>query len=391
MTETNKLPERVSHITLGDKFVYLVGTAHVSQQSVEDVQKTIREVKPDTVCVELCQGRYDTLVKKDVWKKMDIFNIIKQKKTTILLAQLIMSSFYRRLGEKLGIQPGAEMLEAIDLANKTNAQLVLADRDIQITLKRVWGYLGLWNKLKLMMHIVTGIFISEKIDAELIEKIKQQDQLEAVMAEFAEKFPEIKKRLLDERDIYLAQKIRQALGNRIVAVVGAGHVDGIKKHINTDHNLEELMQLPPKSTWPTILKWGIPLAIVALLVIGFFKRGAEHSLHSIYIWVLVTGGLSALGAALTLAHPLTILAAFLAAPLTTLHPMLAAGWFAALMEAWLKRPTVADFEDLPNATATFKGFWTNPVTKILLIAALSNLGSAAGTFIAGSWLAARSL
>jgi len=391
MTETNKLPERVSHITLGDKFVYLVGTAHVSQQSVEDVRNTICQVKPDTVCVELCQGRYDTLTKKDVWKKMDIFRIIKQKKTTILLAQLIMSSFYRRLGEKLGIQPGAEMLEAIDLANKTNAQLVLADRDIQITLKRVWGYLGLWNKLKLMMHIVTGIFISEKIDAELIEKIKQQDQLEAVMAEFAEKFPEIKKRLLDERDIYLAQKIRQALGNRIVAVVGAGHVDGIKKHINTDHNLEELMQLPPKSTWPTILKWGIPLAIVALLAIGFFKRGAEHSLHSIYIWVLVTGGLSALGAALALAHPLTILAAFLAAPLTTLHPMLAAGWFAALMEAWLKRPTVADFEDLPNATATLKGFWTNPVTKILLIAALSNLGSAAGTFIAGSWLAARSL
>jgi pheromone shutdown-related protein TraB len=392
MSETEAaLPDNVSHINLGDKDVYLVGTAHVSQESVADVRATIEQIKPDSVCVELCKSRYEAMTKKDIWAKMDIFKVIKEKKTLVLLTQLVMSSLYRRLGEKLGIQPGAEMLEAISIAQQQNAQLVLADRDVQITLKRVWGYLGFWNKLKLMMHLTAGIFESEQINAELVEKIKKQDQLEAVMAEFTEKFPEIKRRLIDERDIFLSQKIRQSGGQRVVAVVGAGHIEGIKRHIGQDEPIEHLLELPPKSRWTGVLQWGIPGVIIGILVYGFFSKGAAHSFGNIYIWILTTGLLSAIGAAAGLAHPLAILAAFLAAPITTLHPLLAAGWFAGLAQAWIKRPTVGDFENLPSAISTVKGFWTNPVIKILLIIALSNLGSMLGSWVAGVWIAARSV
>jgi len=380
----------VSHIKIEDKDVWFVGTAHVSKQSVEDVRTTIETIKPDTVCVELCEPRFEAMTNTKNWQKMNVFKIIRERKSLFLLAQLIMSAFYRRLGEKLGVQPGAEMLEAINQARQINAELVLADRKIEITLKRVWGYLGFWNKMKLMSHLAAGLVVKEKIDADLVEKIKQQDQLEHLMEEFTGKFPEIKRRLIDERDIYMSQKIRNAPGSKIVVVVGAGHVEGIKENIQKVIPLAELLEVPPKSITPAIFKWAIPAAIIGLLIYGFFRDGTAHSVQNIYIWILVNGVLSAFGAAVALAHPITIVSAFVAAPLTSLNPMLAAGWVAGLVQAWVTKPTVADFEDLPNATSTFKGFWTNHVTKILLVVVLANLGSVLGTYIAGTWIAARS-
>ena len=218
-----------------------------------------------------------------------------------------------------------------------------------------------------------------------------KDDLENVLEEFAKKFPDIKKRLIDERDIYLAQKIRQAKGEKIVAVVGAGHVPGIIEHIDKDEPLDELLEVPRKSATGSIIKWGIPATIIAILAVGFFRGDVEHSMQSVWIWVFVNGTLSAAGAAIALGHPLTILASFLGAPLTSLNPLMAAGWVAGLVQALVRRPKLADFEDLPNAISTAKGFWTNPVTKILLVTALANLGSIAGTFIAGWWIAARTL
>jgi len=384
------LPERVCHVKVEDKDIYIVGTAHLSQESVEDVQTTVEQVHPQTICVELCKSRHQAMTQADTWSKMDIFKVIRQKKAAFLLAQLILTSFYRRLGEKLGIQPGAEMREGIRLAEETKAELVLADRDIEITLKRVWGYLGFWNKLKLAMQLTMGIFVHDEIDGDMIETLKQKDQLESIMAEFAEKFPEIKKRLIDERDTYLAQKIRSAIGKTVVAIVGAGHVKGIMSQIQQEHDLTDLTELPPKSIWPKIVGWGVPLLIVALLVYGF-TRGTRHGFENIYIWILVTGSLSAIGAAAALAHPLTILSAFLAAPITTLHPLIAAGWVAGLVQAFIKRPRVSDLESLPDAIETLKGFWTNPVTRILLVCALANVGSMIGTYVAGVWIGARSV
>ena len=383
------LPERVKVLDVNGKMVYLVGTAHVSRQSVDDVIVTCREVKPDSVCVELCRGRYKSLVQREKWKKMDLFKVLKQGKALFLLVQLIMTAFYRKLGKKLGVEPGAEMLEGARQAEKLGAKLVLADRDIEITLKRVWGYLNFWNKFKLFGELLAGVIFGEKIDENLVENMKEQDQLENVMQVFTKSFPEIKKRLIDERDIYLAQKIRSAPGDKVVAVVGAAHVPGIQANIYEDISIDEIMKLPPKSKWPRVIKWSIPALIVALFVAGFFKGGTEHFRGDITIWILVNGILSAAGAAVALGHPLTIAASFVGAPLTSINPAVAAGFVAGSVQAWIKKPTVADFEDIPNAVATVKGFWRNTVTRILLVFLLANLGSTLGTWISIAWIGSR--
>lgn len=391
MAEQQSLPESVTKINLDGKDIFLVGTAHVSKESVEDVKKTIRSVKPDSVCIELCEPRYRVMTDRDAWKKMNIFKIIREKKSTLLLAQLILGAFYRQLGEKLGIQPGAEMLEAVNQAGRVNAKVILADREIEITLKRVFRYLSFWNKIKILSHFIAGLVVGEEIDEKLIEQLKTKDQLEAALSEFAEKLPEVKRRLLDERDIYIAQKIRHADGPKVVAVVGAGHIPGIKKSIRKEQSLDELIKIPPKSFWPTIFKWAIPAAVIALITYSFFAKGTEAFLQNIYVWLFVNGSLSAIGAIIALAHPVTILSAFIAAPFTSLNPALAAGWVAGLVEAWIRKPTVDDFEQLPTDTSTVKGFWKNPVTRILLVVAFANIGSVLGSVIAGIWIGKKSV
>lgn len=268
----SNLPASVSHVSIEGKNIYIIGTAHVSKQSVEDVRNTINMITPDSICVELCEARHKAIIHRDAWKQMNIFKVIKEKKAVFLLAQLIMNSFYRRIGEQFGVQPGAEMIEGIEQAEKIGCNLVLADRDVEITLKRVWRYLNLWNKLKMMSQLIASCFISEKIDEQMVEKMKNKDQLENVLETFSETFPEVKKRLIDERDICLASKIRTAPGKTIVAVVGAGHVPGILSHIqNNNLQTDMLMEVPPKSIIPSILKWVIPFIIIILLIAGFFK------------------------------------------------------------------------------------------------------------------------
>ncbi len=390
MENEQQLPDSVRHLTLDGKDIYLVGTAHVSKQSVEDVRVTIERVRPDSVCVELCQGRYKSLVSKDAWEKMNIFRVLREGKSLFFLAQLVMSSFYRRLGKQFGVEPGAEMIEAVRAAEEVEAKAVMADRDIEVTLKRVWGYLGFWNKMKMLAQVIAGLVFQEKIDEDMIEKMKKQDQLESIMTEFSEQFPVVKERLIDERDIYLAQKIRQAQGEKIVAVVGAGHLGGIEKNIQEDHDLNALMEIPRASILPKFFKWGVPILIIGLLCYGFFQE-PERGIENIYIWILVNGISSALGAAIALGHPLTIICAFLAAPLTSLNPMMAAGFVAGIVQAYISKPTVKDFKDLPNAIETFKGWWKNPVIKILLVVMLSNIGSMLGTWAAIFWIGGRSV
>ncbi|MBN2706391.1 MAG: TraB/GumN family protein, partial [Deltaproteobacteria bacterium] len=305
-TET-VLPASVRRLRAADKDIYLVGTAHVSARSVSDVEETIRRVRPDSVAVELCPSRHQAMTRREQWQQMDIVKIIREKKALFLLAQLILSAFYRRLGQQLGIEPGAEMMAGIREAESLGAELVLADRPIDITLKRVWGYLGWWQKSKMVFHLLSGVLFSEEIDREMVEEMLNQDQLENLLGEFTNGFPEVKHRLIDERDIYLAQKIRQAPGNSLVAVVGAGHLDGITRELEHESDLAMIMALPPRSPWSRIVKWSLPLLIVGLIVAGFFRGGGQHSLESIYIWLLVNGLLSGLGAALAGGHPLTIL------------------------------------------------------------------------------------
>lgn len=384
-----ELPSSVKKIELDDREVFLIGTAHVSRESVEDVRKTIEAVRPDTVCVELDEGRYQNLTDLGRWKRTNIAEVIRKGKAMLLLSSLIMTAFQRKIGKKLGVMPGAELLEGVKAAEDVGAQLVLADRDIQTTLKRTWGNFGFVERIKVAGQLVASLFVTEEVDEKMIEELKSQEKLGDVLEMLAREFPAMKVPLIDERDIYLSQKIREAPGHRVVAVVGAGHVPGIERSLGTHHDLVPLESVPRPSAAGRILKWAIPGAILALFVYAFLTGGAERSIDSIYIWFLVNGILSALGAAAALGHPITIVSAFLAAPLTSLNPMIAAGWVSGLVQALVKKPTVQDLEDLPEAINSVRGFWSNPVSRILLVVVFSNLGSMLGTFLAGSWIAAR--
>jgi pheromone shutdown-related protein TraB len=373
------------------KRVFLVGTAHVSASSVEDVRTTIERVRPDSVCVELCQPRYDSLTNPEAWRKLDILSVLREGKAHLLLGSLIMTAFQRRIASQLGVKPGAEMVAAIECARAQGAELVLADRRIEITLKRTTARLGGWTKIKALSSLLAGLFVPDQISASEVEKLKEEAQLADALQALAREFPDAKETLIDERDRYLAMKIREAPGETVVAVVGAGHVEGIEREIQAPRPIDDLDTVPAPGLVPRILKWAIPLSIVALLAYGFYTGGVDRWQASMMTWVFVTGSLSALGALAALGHPLTIASAFVAAPLTTLHPLLAAGWFAGLVQAWIKSPTVEDLETLSESITSVRGFWSHPVTRILLVVALTNLGASLGTFVAGALIAAKTL
>ncbi len=373
-------------LNINGKEFYILGTAHVSSKSIEDVKNIIQEVNPDTVCVELCEQRFRTMTDKRKWEDMNIFKVIKENKALFLLMQLILSFFYQKVGKKLKIKPGAEMNAAIEEAQNMDVHIELIDRDVNITLKRVWRSLSFWEKLKLFYYLLSGIFSVKEITPEEVEKLKTEDQLNKALEEIGKRLPKVKRILVDERDIFLAQKIKNAPGNKIVAIVGAGHVPGILKNISQDYDLDPLLEISKPSLASKFLKWLIPLIILICIGLGFLKGGKDFTLSSLYVWIVINGSLSALGAAAALAHPVTIFSAFIAAPITSLNPAIAAGWVAGLVQAWIKKPTVKDLQELPIALSSFKGFWKNSFCKVLLVVALSNLGSAIGTFIAGSWI-----
>ncbi|MDE2851858.1 MAG: TraB/GumN family protein [Acidobacteriota bacterium] len=386
---TSELPASVQRLELEDREVFLVGTAHVSPQSVRDTNETIEAIEPDTVCVELCEARYQNLENQESWRKLDIFQVLREGKAALLLSSFLMHSFQRRIAQRFGIEPGAEMRAAIAQARDRGARLELIDRDIQISLKRTWSSLGFWQRAKVMTQLTGSIFVGDDLDEEDIEKLRDSGNLSDLMSALAEALPTVKGTLIDERDAYMAEKLRQSAGPRTVAVVGAGHLPGITGLADSSCDLEELERLPEPPLWPRIVKWALPILIIALLAYGFVQGGAERGVESIYLWILINGSLSALGAAIALGHPLTIAAAFAAAPLTSLNPFIAAGWVAGLVQALLRRPLVADMENLADSLGSVRGFWSNRLTRVLLVVVLSNLGSVLGTAVALPWIAAR--
>ena len=381
---TNDNSKTVHHLEYDDKHkqVILVGTAHVSRESALQVRQVIQEENPDTVCVELCQSRYQSIRQKERWQETDIVKIIKEKKSFLLLSNLLLASFQKRIAKKLDIKPGQEMIAAIETADEMDAEIHLADRDIRTTLSRTWRAMGLWSKIKLLFQLMLSLGEVEEIKEEDIEKMKNEDVLETLLAEVGKSLPVLKDILIDERDQYLAEKIRTAPGQKIVAVVGAGHVPGIKKYWNKDIDIRALEQLPPKSHTAGVLKWLIPGAIMAMFIAGFFYGGAQAGQDMIVWWIAANGILAGIGAIIALAHPFTIVTSMLAAPLTSLNPMIAAGWVAGLVEAFSRKPKVKDLEKLPEDILSVKGFWRNKVTRILLVVVFTNLGSSIGTFVA---------
>ena len=374
--------QNVSRIKLADREITLVGTAHISRDSIELVAQTIDLEKPDTVCVELCKPRYDAIRQQSKWQDTDILKVIREKRSGALLSQLIMASMQKKIAQKFNITPGAEMLRAIDRAEANGAELILADREIRITLLRAWRMMGFFNKMKFIPDIILSFFSDEEITEEEIEKLKQQDVLEYTLKTIGEKLPRLKEILIDERDLYLAHTISHAPGARIVAVVGAGHVPGITRHLGEEIDLEALNKIPDKGVWSKYAGWIFSLAIVGIFVAGFFYSGSAASLKMIGWWSAITAFFAGLGALIMLAHPLTIAASALAAPITTLHPLIAAGWVAGLVEATLRKPQVKDFLALPDDIVSVRGFFHNRITRLLLLIAVVNLTTSIGTFLA---------
>ncbi len=372
----------VHRLIYGDKQITLVGTAHVSQQSVDLVEQIIDQEKPETVSIELCPSRYQNLRQQANWQNMDIVRVIKEKKVFLLLSNLILAAFQKRIAAKLDIRPGQEMIQAIASAEAVGAQVHLADRDVRVTLSRTWRQMGWWSRLKLVFQLILSFGDVEQIEAEEVERLKQQDVLETILNEVGRSMPTIRKTLIDERDQYLAAKIRSAPGTRIVAVVGAGHIPGIVRHWEQPVDIASLEVLPAKGRGGGLLKWGVPLLIVALLGYGFYVGGAKAGTDMLILWATVNGLLAGVGALLALAHPLTIASSIVAAPLAALHPLIAVGWVSGLVEAFSRKPKVKDFEQLQTDILSLRGFWRNKITRILLVVAFTNLGSMMGTFVA---------
>jgi pheromone shutdown-related protein TraB len=380
--------DTVSRIHLGEREILLLGTAHVSLDSVEEVTNAIREELPDRICVEIDAGRYQSLSKNEKWQQMNLTKVFREKKGFLLLANLVLTSFQRKVGMNTGIKPGEEMKMAIEVADELSIPYSFSDRPVQMTLQRAWGKSSLWNKMKLLASLLSSVFSTENVDAEEVESLKEKGALQDMMEELSNFLPSVKEVLIDERDQYLATNIFEAPGNKIIAVVGAGHMEGIIRWIEDLHSgkkeadLKEISALPVRGVGSKMLPWIIPALILAIVVTGFITSGLDVGLRMLLVWVLANGTLAALGAILALAHPLTILGSFLAAPITSMNPTIGVGMVSGIMEYFFRKPRVSDMESLQDDVTSLKGWYRNRISRILLVFFFSSLGSSIGTFYA---------
>jgi len=390
--DTTHSSEPLTTIELDGRKITILGTAHVSRASADKVQELISTSEYDAIAVELCPSRHKAIVNPDSMAKMDLFKVIQSGQASMVAASLALGAYQQRMADQFNIEPGAEMKVAITDAQKASLPVLLIDREIGTTLKRVYRNVPWWKRFSLFSGLFSSILSKEEVSEKEIEHLKEGDVLESTFAQFAEDEKDLFKPLIHERDQFMSASLLKELKDsnyqHILAVVGAGHMGGMEKLLK-DRTIEqptqliaELNTIPDGSKWLKYLPW----AIVALILIGFaigFNRSPELGTALIIDWVLINGGLAAVGAAIAMAHPLTILTAFLAAPLTSLNPMVGAGMVTAAAEIYLRKPQVGDFSRLKSDASSLKGWWNNQVTRVLLIFMLSSLGSAIGTYVAG--------
>lgn len=369
----------------GDKTVLLVGTAHISQQSVLLVKKVIEQEHPDCVCLELDDKRYQALTQKKHWESLDLKTIIKDKQLSTLLVGLLMASYQKRLGGKLGITPGAELLMAAQTAKDLHIPLSLCDRDVRITLRRAWKSTSFLKKGYLLASLLASLFDKTEISEEKLQELKQKDVLTELMEEMGDTLPDLKRVLIDERDVYLVEKIKSSPGKRIVAVVGAGHVAGMLRQFSTDnkHRIADVTLIPPVSKGYKIAGWTIPLMIIGSLGVIASQKGISVAGDNILFWIFANGIPASIGALLALAHPLTTLSAFAAAPITSLTPVIGAGYVTAFIQVIACPPVVKEFETAGEDIGSFTGWWKNRLLRVFLVFLLTGLGSAIGTWVGG--------
>jgi pheromone shutdown-related protein TraB len=368
-----------------DRQIILVGTAHISQESVQLVRTVIEQEHPDCVCLELDDKRYQALTQKERWQSLDLREVIRKKQLSTLVISLFMASYQKRLGNKLGVTPGAELLAADQAAKERQIPVSLCDRDIRITLRRAWKSTSLWKKSYLMSSLLASLFDNTEISEEKLTELKQKDVLSEMMEELGDALPALKRVLIDERDIYLAEKIKSSPGKRLVAVVGAGHLSGIMAEFCKDNRqrIAEISVIPPVSPVWKAAGWGIPILIAAALVTIGINKGASVAGANFLFWTLAHGIPAAIGAMIALAHPYTTIGAFSAAPFTSLSPLIGAGHVTAFIQVMQRPPVVREFETASVDMATFSGWWRNKLLRVILVFFLTSLGSALGTWIGG--------
>ena len=375
-------------LSFGERTITLIGTAHVSAESVAEVENSIREIKPDSVAIELDEKRADSIRNKDKYRELDIVKVLRRGEGFLLLANLVLASFQRRMGQNVGVNPGDEMLAAFRAADELNIPTVMADRAIQVTLKRAWAKNSFWGKCKLLATLLSSAFSKEDMSAQDIENIKEKNEMDSMMNELAEYMPVVKEVLIDERNVYLAEKIWNSPGNKVVAVLGAGHLDGVVENLEKiaggqTPDIAAIDEVPPKKGFAKFAGWIIPVLIVGLIVSGFIYGGTQLGTKMIKSWILWNGACAAGLTLLAAGHPVTILVAFVSAPITSLCPFIGCGFVTAIVQAFVCKPKVKDMETLQD-DVNFVGFYKNRILRILLIFILSSLGSSVATFISGA-------
>jgi pheromone shutdown-related protein TraB len=379
-------------VNLNGREIILIGTAHVSRESIDEVKTVIRESKPDVVCIELDQGRYNSMSQKDDWERLNIAKVFREGKGFLLIANLVLTSFQRRMGNELGVKPGDEMKAATETAGELGIPFTFCDREVQTTLRRAWANCGLWSKCKLLASLLSSAFSTEKLSEAEIEKLKDSSELDGMMSELSNYLPAVKKTLIDERDQYLAAKIYASISEKnapvkAAAVVGAGHLQGLKSHLEKiaageeSSDVAELDTIPKPGFLSKAAGWLIPVLIVALIAAGFLFFDPKEGWEVLYKWLLWNGSLAALGAIVALGHPLSILVSFLGAPIATLNPFIGVGLFSGVIEATVRKPRVSDTETISEDVTSVKGIYRNRITRALLVFFLSTLGGAIGNFI----------
>lgn len=377
-------------LSFGERTITLIGTAHVSAESVAEVESTIKEINPDSVAIELDEKRADSIRNKDKYRELDIVKVLKRGEGFLLLANLVLSSFQRRMGQNVGVNPGDEMLAAMRVADELNIPAVMADRAIQVTLKRAWAKNSFWGKCSLLGLLVSSAFSKDEIKPEQIEQLKNRSEMDDMMEELSKELPVVKEVLIDERDYYLASHIWASGGSKVLAVLGAGHLPGVQAHLEKlaageeSGDCSEIGSVPEKKAVSKILQWFIPSLIIALIVVGFIYGGKTKGFNMLSSWVLWNGILAAVGSAIAAAHPLTIITSFVGAPLTSLCPLIGIGVVAGIVQAIVCKPKVADMESISDDALSVRGFYRNRILRTLLVFLLSSLGSSVGTFVAGA-------
>ncbi len=384
-SSSNPYPPDVQVVHLDDREIFLVGTAHISQKSVDLVRLVIAVEKPDCVCVELDEKRYESMAKRKRWVKLNIKEIIYNKQLATLLVNLILASYQKKLGDQLGVQPGTELLEAVQSAEAQNVPVALCDRDVRITLRRAWHSTGFFKKSYLLSSLLASLFDRTELTEEKLTELRDSDMLSELMEELGQALPELKRVLIDERDTFLAEKIKASEGKKLVAVVGAGHAAGIKKalHENRADQMEEISTIPPVSPLWKFIGWSIPVIIITAIIAIAIRKGSGLAGDSILYWIMANAIPASFGALLALAHPLTILAAFVAAPITSLTPVIGAGYVTAFVQAMVQPPLVGEFETVLDDILSFRGWWRNRLLKVFLAFLLPGFGSMIGSVLGG--------